>query len=316
MDSYNRLLEDLAGKYGMTAEQLDKKVIRRRAQVFGLLSKGMTARVITGPAALTSFLGSGARHISGLHVSDALAAARKEALAGNISTFGYWPKPGELPESIAKNYVAAVDAIADAGIVSSVSIKVDRLDYDWDILYPVLHRAMERRVRIHFDAQGKVDPTHDLIEKSCALGADVSGTLQSRLMRSLDDVERFVKLQIPIRVVKGQDADPQYPKLDPRRSYMALVERLAGRAAHIGVATHDRRTAEPALDALMEAKTPCSLEQLRSLPRLDFLAEKRGVPVRAYVAYGHFGLPYAVNEIFRRPSIVWWILRDAVERLR
>jgi hypothetical protein len=67
---------------------------------------------------------------------------------------------------------------------------------------------------------------------------------------------------------------------------------------------------------LLAAKTPCSLEQLRSLPRLDFLAEKRGIPVRVYVAYGRFGLPYAIDEITRRPAIVWWILRDALERLR
>jgi proline dehydrogenase len=265
---------------------------------------------------VTAFLGASARHISGLRVADAVGAARKEAAAGHVATLAYWPYPDETPAAIAANYLQAIDAIADANLVSSVSIKADRLDYDWTVLLPVLQRSMERKVRIHFDAQGRVDPTLDLVERAWALGADVSATLQSRLLRSLTDAERLIGLRIPIRVVKGQDKDPANPRLDRRRSYATLIERLAGRAAHIGVATHDRRAAEPALDTLQRAQTPCSLEQLRSLPRLDFLAETRGIPVRAYVAYGRFGLPYSINEVFRRPAIVWWILRDSVERFR
>jgi proline dehydrogenase len=272
-----------------------------------------TRNVVDG---VTTFLGASARHISGLRVADAVVAATQEAATGHIATLGYWPYPAETPESIATNYLQAIDAIADAKLVSSVSIKADRLEYDWNILLPVLRRSMERKVRVHFDAQGLVDPTLDLVERACSLGADVSGTLQSRLVRSLTDAERLIRLRIPIRVAKGQDEDPVNPGLGRRRSYLTLIERLAGRAVHVGVATHDRRAAEPALDMLLRANTSCSLEQLRSLPRLDFLADARGIPVRAYVAYGRFGLPYAINEVFRRPAIVWWMLRDTLERFR
>jgi len=266
--------------------------------------------------AVTTFLGASARHISGVRVADAVAAATLEAAAGHLATLGYWPHPDESPESIAGNYRRAIDAIADAGLVSSVSVKSDRLNYDWNLLSPVLQHSLERKVTVHFDAQGLVDPTLDLVDRACSLGADVSATLQSRLTRSLTDAERLIRLRIPIRVVKGQDADPGDPGMDRRRSYLALIERLAGRAAHVGVATHDRGTAAPALDMLRRANTACSLEQLRSLPRLDVLADARGIPVRAYIAYGRFGLPYSINEVLRRPAIVSWMLRDAVARFR
>ena len=264
---------------------------------------------------VTTFLGASARHISGVHVADAVGAATREAAAGHLTTLGYWPHPDETTNSIATNYRQAIDAVADAHLDSSVSIKADRLDYRWDVLLPVLQRSLERNVRVHFDAQGEVDPTLHLVERARSLGADVSATLQSRLLRSLTDAERLIPLQIPIRIVKGQDADPVKPALDRRRSYLALIERLAGRAVHIGVATHHRTTAQPALDMLQRTNTSCSLEQLRSLPRLDFLARSRGIPVRAYIAYGRFGLPYSINEVLRRPAIVWWMLRDAVARL-
>jgi len=66
--------------------------------------------------------------------------------------------------------------------------------------------------------------------------------------------------------------------------------------------------------ALVRAGTPCGLEQLRSLPRLDFVATARGLPTRVYVAYGHAGLPYAIAELMRRPAIAGWILRDLLVR--
>jgi proline dehydrogenase len=186
------------------------------------------------------------------------------------------------------------------------------------VLFPLLRHAMSRRVRVHFDAQAfeSADRTFELLEEGVALGADLSATLPSRWARSFKDAELLIRLGVPMRIVKGQGGDPGHPKIDPRRSYLELVESVAGRAAHVGIATHDRRTAEPALDILLAKGASCSLEQLRSLPRLDFLAERRGVPERAYVAYGRFGLPYALGEVMRRPAIVGWILRDLFMRYR
>jgi proline dehydrogenase len=200
----------------------------------------------------------------------------------------------------------------------SVSIKPDHLAFDERHLRPVLEAAQERRVRVHFDAQAfdTAERTLACVEEALAAGTEVSATLPARWRRSAEDAERIVRWGIPVRVVKGQGADPGDPKIDPRRAFLELVERLAGRAAHVAVATHDRRTAEPALLMLQSTRTACSLEQLRSLPRLDDLAHLLDVPLRVYVAYGRFGLPYAVGEVLRRPAIAGWILRDLLVRGR
>jgi len=315
-DDYNRLLEIISSTHNVSLEELERRVAARRARLYGLIGKRTAARTIAATMGFESFLAAGAHHVSGLQVSDALAAARHEARSGHLSSFAYWPNPNEPPAVIGSHYVQAIDAVAAANLDSSISIKVDQFHYDREILAQVLHQAMLRRIRVHFDAQPfeTTDRTHALVEEAVAMGADVSATLPSRWERSVQDAERFLRLGIPIRIVKGQGKDPGQPGIDPRRSFLSLVRQVAGRAAHVGIATHDRRVAEPALDLLQATKTPCSLEQLRSLPRLDFLAQRRGIPIRVYIAYGRFGLPYAIAEVVRRPSILAWILRDAIVR--
>ncbi len=260
----------------------------------------------------------GARHIVGRSIDDAVVAAQTERNRGNSSSLGYWPKGDDDPETIGVHLIDAIEAISAAGIDASISIKADTLGYDRRVLGPVLDLATTHGVRVHFDAQAHetADPTLEVIEWGLERGADISATLPARWARSFPDADRFIELGVPLRVVKGQAADPTDPTIDPRGAYLELIEHLAGRAAEVGVASHDRRVVEPALDVLTRSGTPCALEQLTALPRLDFLASKRGIPVRAYVAYGQSGLPYSLGQLFRRPAIVGWVLRDLMVRGR
>ncbi|MCP3974531.1 MAG: proline dehydrogenase [bacterium] len=258
----------------------------------------------------------GARHVVGLRIDEAVTAAAAEAQRGNRATLGYLAARNESPDAIGAHHLSAIQAIAAADLDSSISIKVDKLEYDRDVLFPVIEAAMNVGVRVHFDAQAyeSADPTFTLFEEALDLGADVSATLPSRWQRSVEDAERLIELGVPVRVVKGQAEDPTNPKIDPRRSFVDLVEQLAGRVAAVGIATHDRRVAEPAFDLLQAAGTPCSLEQLAALPRLDAVFTTRGIPVTVYVAYGESGLPYALNQVFKRPAILGWVIRDLVVR--
>jgi proline dehydrogenase len=321
--AYQRHVADLSRRYGVPIDQIERRVNSRRERVHGLLGTGLLARSVGLSLALGAAeerlvrrLAAGARHVNGLDEESALEAARTEALAGRFSTLGYWARPGETPASIARHHVRAVEAIADAQLDASISIKADLLDYDGALLGDILGAAKACGVRVHFDGQGydTVARTHDLVERAVMAGADVSATLASRFLRSVVDAERFVRLRVPVRLVKGQGGDPGDPKLDPRRGFLDLVEVLAGRARHVGVATHDLRTARPALERLRASGTSCSLEQMRSLPRLDFLADEFDIPERVYVAYGHAGLPYAIREVLRRPAIAAWLLRDLLAR--
>jgi proline dehydrogenase len=315
-DPYGQLVERLSDRCGLGVHQIERMVEARRAQSWRLLGKATAVWLVAAHTRLTQYLG--ARHVTGLDIAHAVAAATVEAHRGHLSTLGYWPHPRETPALLAEEHLRAIDAIAESHLPSSISIKAERLGCDRHAVLRVLRHAIPRRVRVHFDAetQHSVDSILALVEEGLTLGADVSVTLPSRWQRSSADAEQIVRLRIPCRIVKGQGRDPAHPRIDPRRSFVDLVEQVAGRAAHVAIATHDRRVAGPALDRLLATQTPCSLEQLRSLPRLDALAAARGVPIRVYVAYGRSGLPYALTQILGRPAIIGWVLRDLLVRPR
>lgn len=315
-------LQAIADAHQIKAAQLDARAASLQNKLGGLISKPAAARLIAAKMSarvrLENFLGENSRHVSGLDLGHAMAVARQEAAHGRRVTVGYWSQPSDRPAAIAAEYSKAIDAIADSLPGASISIKADQLGFDRALLYPVFRRAAERGVPVHFDSQeyGTVTSALAMLEAARDLGTEVSASLSSRWRRSIEDAERLIALKVGIRIVKGQGGDPTDPKIDPRLSFAALVAQCAGRASHAGVATHDPRVAGPALDALKAAGTPCALEQLVSLPRLDALASRRGIPVQVYVAYGRFGLPYALAEVTRRPAIAGWILKDLARRLR
>jgi proline dehydrogenase len=91
-----------------------------------------------------------------------------------------------------------------------------------------------------------------------------------------------------------------------------MVSRLAGKAAHVSVATHDAPLAYAALKRLRDSHTPCELELIHGLPQQAALhiARTLGVPVRNYLAYGP-GCPHArAGTTGRNPRTMWWALRD------
>ncbi len=149
-----------------------------------------------------------------------------------------------------------------------------------------------------------------------ALGREFAAgvALPARWRRSSADAQALRDGPCRIRLVKGEWADPSADVPDPFAAYLALTESLAGRAAPVGIATHDPALAEAALTILVAAGTPCELEQLRGLPRRRTVAIARrlGVPVRLYLPFGPGWWPYAVNQALARPHLPLWAMRDAL----
>src|SRR4051794_29775783 len=126
--TYRHLVNDISKRYGVSDEQIDRRVQSRQAKSCGLLGARMAARTVRVSLALGELearlgrhIAAGASHVTGLDEADAIAAARAETAAGRQSTLGYWSRPGEAPTSIATHYVRAIEAAAEAGLASSVS---------------------------------------------------------------------------------------------------------------------------------------------------------------------------------------------------
>jgi proline dehydrogenase len=255
-------------------------------------------------------------YIAGASLEEALELGERLAAQGLRSTLGFWDAVGSDPAKVFAAYHAALVAIGASRRDSYLSIKFPSLGYSSEMLESLVREAKRLNVRLHFDALGpeSVERTWMAVEAGQKQGADVGCTLPARWRRSADDADWAVKRALAVRVVKGQWADPNDARLDARRGFEAIVERLAGRARMVAVATHDLQTARTALERLTTAGTPTTLELLYGLPlqRQVRLAREYGVPTRIYLPYGEAYLPYCLSQLKRNPRMAWWLLRDAM----
>jgi proline dehydrogenase len=211
-----------------------------------------------------------------------------------------------------------------------LSIKVPALGFDQALVGEIVERAARGGVGVHFDSHeaDQADRTFATIAAAARqLPANAAGdrgdggagawrlgcTLPGRWPRSLDDAGHTADLGLRVRVVKGQWADPAAPDVDPRRGFLEVVDRLAGRARQVAVASHDAPLAREALQRLRRAGTPAELELLLGLPMQGALrvAREMQAPVRIYLPFGVSWLPYALLHVQKNPRVAWWALRDA-----
>jgi len=259
-------------------------------------------------------------YVAGPELRDAIRAFGRFAAKGHRGTIGYFNGDDELPRRIADLDVATLEALSQGSQEQRdayVSIKVPAMRYDAELVGDIARKSRDTGIGIHFDSHQieTTDPTFASIEAALRENPHQVGcTLPGRWTRSLTDADRAVELGLRVRVVKGQWADPAQPDIDLRSGYLAVIDRLAGRARLVGVATHDPVVARAALKRLRDAGTPCELELLFGLPMraVSTVARDAGVPVRMYIPFGAAWMPYALSQLRRKPGMLWWIVKDAL----
>jgi len=252
-------------------------------------------------------------YIAGPELADGVQACRSLVRRG-LATICFWNGDSDSPRKTADAYLAALDALAREKLNCSLSVKAPPLGFARDLLAEILERARQGGFFVHFDSLGPevADQTFAVVADALERYRKLGCTLPGRWRRSLEDADRAVKLRLNVRVVKGQWVDPDEPNIDPAAGFLAVIDRLAGRASHVAVATHDTPLAGEALRRLLAAGTSCEVELLLGLPmrRAMRVAREAGVPVRVYVPYGHASLPYRLSHARQDPRVVWWLCRD------
>ncbi len=237
----------------------------------------------------------------------ARACARKARKTMRIS-LGYFALPDEQPEEVAQATIAAARALLAAGIdEAELALKVPPLGFDdW-----LIGMIADEGVPLAFDAltPRQAAPT---IALARAMGCGVA--LPARWRRSLGDARSLRDTACPIRLVKGEWADPAGDPADLAAAYCELAGILAGRTARVQIATHDPALAQAAAAIFAGSGTPIELGQLRGLPRRRSMAvaARQGLPVRYYHPFGPGWWPYAIEQALRRPYLPLWALRDLI----
>lgn len=228
--------------------------------------------------------------------------------AGFAVTAGYFNAAGADPLVIAATYAELANALTWQGVDGYLSVKAPQLQFSVAALAQIAAAGLPLVLDAHAPAQA---------DATLALAGGHHGVvLPARWRRSMADAVTLRDAPVRLRLVKGEWADPAADPADRSAPYLTLVTALAGRGAPVAVATHDPDLAARALALLLEAGTPCELEQLRGLPRRRtvMLARTMGVPVRVYVPFGPGWWPYAVDQALARPYLPTWWLRDRFSR--
>jgi proline dehydrogenase len=259
---------------------------------------------------------AGRSYIAGPELADAMTACRRLFSLGLGATICCWNIESDSPKRTVDASTSALSQLATEKMDCYLSIKLPSLNYDRTLLGEVLEQARQEKTLVHFDSleHETADRTFSIIAQAARSYPHLGCTLPGRWMRSVDDARVAVDLGLHVRVVKGQWPDPEHREIDPREGYLNVIDRLAGRARCVAVATHDTELARKALEHLRQTGTPCSLELLYGLPMQPSLrlASELHIPVRVYVPFGHGWLPYSLTEARRNPRVFWWVLRDLI----
>jgi proline dehydrogenase len=259
---------------------------------------------------------AGKAYIAGPELDDAMSTCRRLSGLGFGGTICFWNVESDSPKRILDANTSALAALANEKMDCYLSIKLPPLRYDWALLNEVLEQARHANTLVHFDSlePEAADRTYSMIAQAARSHPYLGSTLPGRWARSLADAELAIDLGLHVRVVKGQWADPQHREINPRQGYLDVIDRLAGRARSVAVATHDPELGRIALERLRRAGTSCSLELLYGLPVKPALKVARAldVPVRIYVPFGYGWLPYSLTQARRNPRVFWWVFRDLI----
>ena len=254
-------------------------------------------------------------YLGGETIDDALCVAARLASDGHALAFSHWDEGSETPQDIESLGLDAMAALAGAGHDGYLSLKPPALRFSREAARRLALASQAHGVRLHFDAHGA--EVADLQTAMLAEMLDVvepeylGTTIPGRLRRSGADADWAIARGLAVRVVKGEWPDPADPRCDLGKGFLDVIERLAGRARHVAVATHDLALSREAVTRLRRAGTACEIEVLLGMPTHDLLAwaKSEGVRTQIYVPYGRGFIPNAVGLLRHNPRLALTIAR-------
>ncbi len=274
------------------------------------------------------------RFVAGETLDLALVQVRRLAesdLTATLDQLGENVRTSAEATTAVESYTTILSRLAEAGLEPNISVKLTMLGLDFgdEVAYAntraVLRRAAEVKgfVRIDMEGSAYTERTIAITERLHAEYPGVVGTvIQSYLRRSETDVERLMRQDIRIRLVKGAYAEPASVAFQGREAvdgaYRKLLVRMLGRAVYPAIGSHDPALIELTRDrAASLGLSHDSFEfQLLYGVRRDEQVNLRqsGYRVRVYVPYGTEWYPYFTRRIAERPANALFVLRSLVDR--
>jgi proline dehydrogenase len=265
------------------------------------------------------------RFVAGEDLQDAIRVVRQINSRGMTVTLDHLGENVSTEAeaaSAADDYCRMLDAIAEAGVDSNVSLKLTHmgLDLGEDIAYRntlrVVQEAGTNFVRIDMESSEYVDRTLAVFGRIFADRQNVGVVLQSALYRSEADAEDVVALGARVRLVKGAYLEPPsvayQEKADVDAAYVRLMKLLLSRGKYPAIATHDPRMIDATTSFARDNGIDSGRFEFQMLYgiRRDLQAQLagQGYNMRIYVPYGTEWYPYLMRRMAERPANLMFVV--------
>jgi proline dehydrogenase len=275
------------------------------------------------------------RYIAGPTVDDAFRTVRALADEGAMATLdilGESIMTLEAAEGATREYEDLIARIREPGIDElHVSVKLTALGLlqDHDRCMQNVRRlcegvrAADSFLRIDMEDSPCTSPTLAIYH---ALRSDypqqVGAVLQSRLRRTLDDVEQLTHEPANVRLCKGIYLEPRsiaYTGAELiRRNFVLALDRLLERGAYVGIATHDELLVWEALRLIDKYRLGREQYEFQMLLGVDEQLRRilieAGHRLRVYVPFGVHWYAYSVRRLRENPQIAGHAFRAIFQR--
>jgi proline dehydrogenase len=237
----------------------------------------------------------------------------------------------ETADNTVESYIDLLQNISDAGLDSTISIKLTMMGLDIDRsycrdnLFKLLSVAKENDQFVRIDMEGSdyTQQTIDIFKEAFEeYGHHVGIVLQAYLHRTEKDVAELAEMGADIRICKGAYKESSKIALqdmdDIRSAYKKYVKVLLEKTDYPRIATHD--------DELIEWVKGYTEQQNISKDRFEFqmlygLRQEtmeafvtNGYNARIYVPFGTMWFPYFKRRLMERKENIWFVLSTMFQK--
>lgn len=226
-----------------------------------------------------------------------------------------------------QGYCDVLDAIAENGLRSNVSIKLTHMGLRLDRgeaearMTRVIEHAdrLGNFVRIDMEDSSLTSTTLEIHASLKQRFPRIGTVLQAYLRRTVDDAKTLAASGGNLRLCKGIYREPKaiaFPgKEEIRASYLEAAEiLLKGDGSYVGFATHDRVLAARLVELVERIGAPkdrFEFQALLGVPVDDMLEDfvKRGYKVRVYVPFGDEWYAYSTRRLKENPKMATYVTK-------
>ena len=275
------------------------------------------------------------RYIAGERLEDALqrlAGLRDDGYLGIIDLLGEEIADEDAARVVAQTYAEAAEALAQRELDAYVSVKPTHVglliaeELAFELYARLLAKVatLGNFLRVEMEDHTTTTATLRVFERLRREpnGESVGIVLQSRLLRTPEDIDRLAPGPLNVRMVKGVYLEPaEIAHVDPdpiREAYISCCAQLFDRGAFVSFATHDELLAERLIELCRERSIGPDRYEFQVLlgvrEKLWATWIAAGHPVRVYVPYGPEWRAYSTRRLRKNPQIFWHVARDLIRR--